>query len=224
MKNLEATATLICSLLALAGCGDSKGESSGEVSSEISTSKALMEVSTEEATSGCEHLKGAVEARFDRASARSGLCTLFAVALSSSESACTTLRDSCLKGDPGDGASAAGSPLADPAQDFQCGGWQGCTATVGELETCLGDVLDAFDAVLNAYTCQDASTLQVNSGACPPPRNADGSIAIDPGTGQPYVNDSADCSASPPDLTPPTPTSCQVLLTQCPTLKLFGAP
>jgi hypothetical protein len=237
VKNLRASTRLnlaLVALVAFTGCGgESEGGSTGVVSTGISASKTLGDVTTAEATDGCGHMKDGIEARYQQPSARTGLCTLLGVTLGSTESACTNLRDSCLKGDTADAGTAENVSVTDidPAGNFECSGtnidsWHGCTATVGELETCLNDTLDALDALLNAYTCKDVSTLPADSSVdcSPPPRNAaDGNIAIDPATGQPYPDHSAECAASSDGLaTPATPASCQALQHKCPTIELFG--
>jgi hypothetical protein len=114
----------------------------------------------------------------------------------------------------------------DPGQQFECSGtniddWQGCTATVGEMETCINDMLDGLDALLNAYTCKEANTLPLDSSldCTPPPLDERGNIAIDPSTGQPYVDH---CSASFEETSPPPPASCQALQTKCPNLNNIG--
>jgi hypothetical protein len=229
MKNLTATAPLTLALLVLAGCGgESQGGSIGTVSTGISASKALGDVTTAEATEGCTHLQDAIETRFQQPSSKTGLCTLLGLSLSSTEAACTSLRDSCVKGDTGTATTSDDVSLDafDPGQQLQCSGtniddWHGCTATVGEMETCINDMLEGLDALLNSYTCKDAGTSPPNSSedCLPPARDANGNIAIDPATGQPYVDH---CSASFEETSPPPPASCRALQVKCPNLDLFG--
>jgi hypothetical protein len=183
----------------------------------------LSEVTQEEATRGCNQLKGQVEARFNPTTMKPKLCTLVAASFSSNEASCNSLRDACVQDDSaGDANSADGFG---PAEDVSCSGatadgWQGCTATVGEMETCLNDMLDALDAMLNAYSCKDAGTLQSDDDDCePPPLDQNGRPAIDPNTNMPYVDECED--SSPFNFAPASPASCRALQTKCPNLGLF---
>jgi len=223
MKNLKATVTLPLTLLALLKCSGEAQDGAGEVSSGISSGKALSAVTAQEAASGCAHMKDAVEAHFNRSSAKTGLCTLVALALSPDESTCISQRDACLKSENGDGASSS------PAQEFECSdasveGWQGCAATVGEMEACLNDMLAAFDTLLNSSSCKDASQPTYTEDCAPPPLNPNGTVAIDPVTGQPYVDHRDECEAANASrMSPATPKSCEALQTKCPQLEMFGS-
>ena len=225
MKNLKATAALPLTLLALLRCsGDAQGDA-GEVLSGISSSKALSAVTAQEAARGCQQMKDAIAAHFSRSSARLGLCTVLGLALSPDESTCTSQRDVCLKDKSGEAASLVDTSLAFECSDTNTDGWQGCAATVGEMEACLNDMLAAFDTVLNSSTCADASKVQPSytEDCAPPPLDAvTGMIAINPSTGQPYPDHRSDCEAAPSTPTgPATPKSCEALQTQCPELELF---
>ena len=150
--------------------------------------------------------------------------SLLGLALSPDEPTCVSQRDACLKSESGESAGSS------PAQEFECSdasvdGWQGCSATVGEMEACLNDMLTAFDTLLNSYTCKDAGQGQASHAeACaPPPLDPSGHIAIDPETGQPYVDHRAECEAESASFTSPTPPkSCEALQTKCPELEMFG--
>jgi hypothetical protein len=189
MKHFNATTTLTFTLLALAGCGGS--DDSGEVTTGLPASQALSDVTVEDATRGCEHMKGAIETRFNPTTMKPKVCTMVAVQLSTTESACTSLRDQCLQQD----SSASGGDPSDEASfadQLDCSGtsvnqWDGCAATVGEMETCLNDMLDAVDVMLNTYTCKDAGKVE------------------------------GDLEFSEPA----TPSSCQSLQTKCPNLDMF---
>lgn len=232
MNNLKVIFSLNLALVTFAGCGgESQGGSTGVVSTGLSVSKPLSDVTTAEATQGCGHMKDAIEARFQQPSAKTGLCTLLAASFSNTESACTSVRDSCVKGDTGSAGTSSDTSLAslDPATGLDCTGtnldsWQGCSATVGELESCLNDTLDAIFTLLNTYSCKDVSTANTDPSVdcSPPPLDPQGNVAIDPQTGKPYPDHRADCNASSATLSPPTPASCQALQTKCPNLALFG--
>lgn len=226
MKSLKNAATVSLTLLALTKCGGSTQDDTGAVSSGISSSKALSAVTTQDATRGCEQLNDAVAARFSRPSLKTGLCTMSALLLSSSESSCSSARDSCLQDANGDATSS--DAALNPAQDFECedtnlDSWQGCAATVGQMETCLNDMLDAVEALLTSYSCADAGKAQASEACQPPPIDPNGNIAIDPATGKPYAYPSDECEASRATFTSPAiPKSCQALQTQCPNLEMFG--
>jgi hypothetical protein len=36
-----------------------------------------------------------------------------------------------------------------------------CTGTVGQLETCVNDMLDTFEELLNQFTCDDAANVDM---------------------------------------------------------------
>lgn len=224
MKTLKAIATLPLALLALTQCSGDAQDGGGKVSSGIPSGKALSAVTTQEAVHGCEQLNADITAHFNRASARTGLCTLVGLALSQDEASCTSQRDACLKDYDSSDAS-----FADPSQSFTCSdanvdGWQGCSATVGDMEACLNELLAAFDSTLSSYSCKDAGRAPATDEDCgrAPIDPTTGMPAIDPTTGQPYV-DGPECEASPSSLmSPATPSSCQALQTQCPQLQLFA--
>ena len=234
MKSLKTAAALPLTLLALLKCSGDADGGAGQVSSGISSSKALSEVTAQEAVRGCEHMKGSMEAHFNSSSARTGMCTVVAWTLSTDESSCISARDACLKDDNSNGGSS-GASIPSPADAFECSdanvdGWQDCSATVGEMEACLNDMLGLFDAVLNGYTCKDFGQSPSSSeDGCeaPPIDPTTGMVAIDPITGLPYVDyrGTPACDAQSVATTPattPTPVSCQTLQTKCPTLQLFG--
>jgi hypothetical protein len=218
MKNLKAIATTLFCLQALASCGGS--DSGGDVTLGISSGKALSEVTPDEATRGCTQLRNEVQARFNPVTLKPKICTLVAVSFASDESSCTNLRDACVQ----DNSAGDDAGELAPAEDISCNGttvdgWQGCTATVGEMEGCLNDMLDALDAMLSSYTCKDAGTLQ-NDCEPPPTDPRTGMPAIDPTTNMPFVDP---CEDSGPfaNLAPAEPASCRALQTKCPNIGLF---
>ena len=155
MQTLKTLASIVLSLPGLASCGG-EDASAGAVSLGISSNKALSAVTREEATRGCARLRVDVGARFNPTTLKRKVCTLTAASFSHDESECASRRDSCVQ-DPS-------SVDYDPADHVACGGenvddWQGCTTTVGELETCLNDLLDGLDAMLNTFTCKDAGKV-----------------------------------------------------------------
>lgn len=143
-----------------AGCG---GDSSGSpADTGLPPGKLLSDVTAEEATSACERVQGNFQRRYNENTIIEAVCTMAAAANSTTASSCSNFRDACIE-EAMQADSEVMMALDLDAIDFGCdtAGFEQCSAdaTVGELETCLDDTLDAFDALLHRFDCSDAGMV-----------------------------------------------------------------
>lgn len=169
MRTLDRTAQLVLSALSVlvatslaAGCGDGDG-GNGDVSTGIEPNKLLSDVTEEEAATACTRLQAGFNRVLDEGKVIRALCTLTAAAFADTTADCNSLRDQCI-----DEATMPGSELMENLEGldtFECDGsgieeLAECTGTVGQLEACVNDTLDRFDALLNQFSCNDAASLE----------------------------------------------------------------
>lgn len=141
-------------LLALAlGLGLACGGKDTGIDSGLPPDKQGSALTPSEQTSLCEaagdylagRISGADWVRFDCTGEALGQAAEAASDIPGQIAACKMLRDQCV---------AETTP--DESQEFECSasdGWSTCTATVAQLETCLGDAADLLDRVFNDFTC-----------------------------------------------------------------------
>jgi hypothetical protein len=166
MRTLDRTLMIVLSALAAAslaaGCGDDE-DSGGDVSTGIAPSKLLSDVTEEELTNACPRLKAGFDRVFQADKLIRAICTMAGAAAADTTADCIVVRDQCIEE-----ANMAGSDTMDALDgidEFDCEGSDDgelaqCTGTVGELETCFNDTLDAFDDLLNQFTCDDAASVE----------------------------------------------------------------
>lgn len=207
VKSVAPLLALVFQLLVLASCGGKEAA----ITSGLPSSALLSELTVEEATAGCSRLNAQVGARFNESALAREQCTLYALELTTAESRCIAMRDTCVTS-RAESHPAAASTFFEPTQDLGCSDtsqWSGCTATVRALETCLQDVLETYENALDTYTCQVAPTYR---SSCLPPIDPYVAIdEVDPRTGQPHQ-----CELLP------LPASCRALEDGCSGLPLFA--
>jgi hypothetical protein len=141
------------------GCGGDSGGNPADTG--LPPTKLLSDVTPDEATRACERVQSSMQRYFNEDTMIDAICTMGAAANSESASACSSFREGCIEE-----MSQPGSELM-MAFDFdsisldcempqlaQCG-----DATVGDLETCMGDTFDLLDALLHRFDCSDAGTI-----------------------------------------------------------------
>lgn len=146
-----------------AGCGDDGDGSGGDVTTGIAPSTQLADVTTEQLNSACPRLKAGFDRVFQADKLIRAICTMAGAAAADTSADCVTIRDQCI-----DEASMAGSDTMDALDgidEFECDVSEEnelaeCTGTVGQLEACFNDTLDAFEAALNQFTCDDAASVE----------------------------------------------------------------
>jgi len=144
-----------------AGCGDDE-DGGGDVTTGIAPSTELADVTAEQLASACPRLKAGFDRVFQADKLIRAICTMGGAAVADTSADCVTFRDQCIEE-----ANMPGSDTMDALDgidEFNCEGSDDgelsqCTGTVRELETCFNDTLDAFDAALNQFTCDDASSV-----------------------------------------------------------------
>jgi hypothetical protein len=166
MRTLDRTLMIVLSALAAtslaAGCGDDE-DGGNDVTTGIAPSTQLADVTAEQLDGACPRLKAGFDRVFQADKLIRAICTLTGAAVADTSADCVTLRDQCI-----DEANMPGSETMgalDGIDEFSCEGGSGenelaeCTGTVGQLETCFNDTLDAFEALLNQFSCDDASSV-----------------------------------------------------------------
>jgi hypothetical protein len=141
------------------GCGGG-GESTGDVTTGIAPSKLLSDVTAEEATSACERMNSGIEARLAHDELARASCTQFAVIFAETPEACEAQRDECIQ------QANSGSSEEEYSAEFDCAevsDLSTCEGTVGQLETCVNDILDITEAAFDAFDCADAATITVEN-------------------------------------------------------------
>ena len=139
-----------------AGCGgDDDDSSGGDFTTGIAPNKLLSDVTAEEATTACENLTARVETTLNPDKIARAICTLVGAATADTKDACEAIRDDCLD-DPmaGQAAGEVEGPECDGESDLAQ-----CTGTVAQLESCVNDTLDQFEAFLSQFSCDDAATI-----------------------------------------------------------------
>jgi hypothetical protein len=144
--------------LALAACGGDSQDPPGsnDLDTGIDPDKPLGEVSDAEAVQACNRLGSALEQRLPGDYVSRQTCTLLAVGASSA-SACNAQRDQCVQ-------SSGVTDVYDPAdcQDTNASELDGCTATVGELESCTDEYTKELKGLLDRLSCDNAGTSRAN--------------------------------------------------------------
>ena len=147
--------------VALAACGGDSQDppGSGALDTGIDEDKALGDVSDAEAVQACNRLGAALEQRLPGELISRQTCTLFAIG-EDSASACSASRDDCI-------ASSDEVDTYDPAdcEDTNADELEGCTATVGELETCTDEYTSELKGLLDRLSCDNAGTSRANDNA-----------------------------------------------------------
>jgi hypothetical protein len=144
--------------VALAACGGDSQDppGSGALDTGIAEDKPLSDVTDAEAVQACNRLGAALEQRLPGDFISRQTCTLFAIG-EDSASACSASRDDCISSseevdtyDPSDCADSNADELA------------GCTATVGELETCTDEQTNELRDLLERLSCDNAGTARAD--------------------------------------------------------------
>ena len=161
MRTFERALVILSSLSLgaslAAGCGGGGSGGGGDVTTGIAPSKLLSEVTEEEAAAGCERLQQGFERKVSIDLLVSAVCTLFSAAQSTDPAACAELRDACLE----QANDELGSSVEE-IEPFECDALGDCEGTVGDLETCFNDTLDAAVAVLRSLSCDDAGNVEMS--------------------------------------------------------------
>ncbi|MET0413216.1 MAG: hypothetical protein ABW217_18060 [Polyangiaceae bacterium] len=144
--------------VALAACGGNSQDppGSGALDTGIAEDKPLGDVTDAEAVQACNRLGAALEERLPGAFISRQTCTLFAIG-ETSVSACNSGRDDCI-------ADSEEVDVYDPSdcEDTNADELQGCTATVGELETCTDEYTNELKDLLDRLSCDNVGTSRAN--------------------------------------------------------------
>jgi hypothetical protein len=137
----------------------------------------------------CEAFADGYFALPERSDVILGACTLDAVLQLFSETGsvdpaeCRQFRDDCVATgapnalDPGEGAFSEGPDCAeeDVADDLE-----GCDATVGQMETCMTGMVEAFASIFVDLDCERLSTLADDQDALADALTPDNPLAVPP--------------------------------------------
>lgn len=166
---------LACGLGLSVGCG---GESSdgdggggsgsaepGAVDTGLDQEVPLDSVTPQQYANACERLRESVRDRLGPDRAVRGVCEVYSGALTDDPDQCRSGADTC------ESSTNAGDPPAGvPPREsldfttFECGdtgALEGCSATVGDLETCLDDRMTAIEGVFADNDCDNAASVNL---------------------------------------------------------------
>lgn len=160
MKLIRKSLSIGCLLLAAQCGGDSDGGgASGNVDTGIEETTPLGDVTPEQAAQACESLEAAVDVRFSSERQTRATCEVLGALVAADPGSCRDVAAQCVS-DPPEGLDEMGEiPTAEDLTEAGCGdvsAYEGCTATIGEYETCLNDQLDVFDQLLEQFGCDNA--------------------------------------------------------------------
>ena len=152
------------------GCGDDDGDGGGGsgVNSGISGSKVVEDLSDDEATKLCESVSNAGDSLGEISDDQG--CIAGGAATTENKAACEEFVETCqMQPDDGDDDEPDEEPeegSCDDAADV----FEGCKATVAEVENCFNALIDQFHEIED-LTCDDAGSvtleeLQGLPGAC----------------------------------------------------------
>lgn len=146
-------------------CGDDNDEAgtggSGDVDTGLSRTELLSNLTSAQASQACESVVASTEAQFASPSFRASLCESSAAAFTEDPSTCSQVASDCQS----QTASAGLHLLALDGADIGCDpslvmdSLNGCTATVGQLESCFSELIGALVDSLSAFDCSDAGSL-----------------------------------------------------------------
>ncbi len=146
---------------ALCGCG---GESEGSrVDTGLPESTALRDISSSDAISACENIRGAIQQEVGVEQTVRKACELFGAALTDTTDACQTQAASCVS-QTNDGTNPLFSREdLDFAAVLECNGdtsaYTDCEVTVAELEGCMDARLTQVEELFAQFSCGNAATI-----------------------------------------------------------------
>jgi hypothetical protein len=166
---------LACGLGLALGCG---GESSdgdggggagttepGAVDTGLPEEAPLDSVTPQQYANACESLRQSVSERLGPDRAVRGVCEVYSGALTDDPAQCRSGADTCVSStNAGDPPAGVPSREALDFTTFECGDTgtlEGCSATVGDLETCLDDRMTAIEQVLADNDCDNAASVSL---------------------------------------------------------------
>lgn len=173
IKRFVQTA-LACGLALTVGCGgessdgdDDGGTGAGEpgaIDTGLPEATQLADVTPQQYANACESLRQSVRDRLGPDRAVAGVCQVYSAALTDEPAQCRSGADMCVTQ-----VNAGNGPLGITREQFdfttfECGdggGLEGCTVTVGELETCLDDRMSAIEQLLDGNDCDNAASVSL---------------------------------------------------------------
>lgn len=182
---------------ALAGCGGDS-ESSG-VDTGLAESTVLRDVTSSEAITACQNIRGAIEEEFGVDQTLRKACELMGAALTDTSDACQAQATSCVT-QTNDGSNVLFTrEQLDFAAALECDGdtsiYADCGVTVGELESCLDARMGQVQELFAQFTCDAAATIEAADA-------------------QMYISQLGDRE---------TPSACQRLQAECPRAEPFAS-
>ena len=170
MKTLNRL-VLVVGCVTLFGCGD--GETSSFASG-LADEKKLSEVTATEQESLCNDYGSWLEARTAGMDLTGVSCTLQGVSTTSTTAGCEAAVAAC-KANP---SALRNDDLDQAAMECARSEYSTCDATVGELETCINDSLDAI-SVLQDISCADADRYSPEDRESLAPSPSAACVALD---------------------------------------------
>jgi len=166
---------LACGLGLVLGCGgesaddDTDGggdgaDAPGAVDTRLPEEVPLDSVTPQQYASACESLRESVRNRLGPDAAVRGVCEVYEGAMTDDPAQCEASADSCVSDvNAGNGPAGITREQLD-FTTFECGdagNLEGCSVTVGELETCLEDRISGIEEVLQGNDCDNAASVSL---------------------------------------------------------------
>jgi hypothetical protein len=136
----------------------------GEVDTGLPESTPLEDVTPEQYANACEALREEVASRLGPDRAVRGVCEVFGGTATDDPTQCRATADACVP-QVNDGTFLL--PVTREQLDFtqfECGDTgelEGCSVTIGELETCLEDQMSSLEALLDDNDCDNAASVGI---------------------------------------------------------------
>lgn len=147
--------------------GDGAGGGSaqpGAVDTGLPEEAPLDSVTPEQYANACESLRQSVRERLGPDTAVRGVCEVYEGAMTDDPAQCEVNADGCVTDvNAGNGPANISREQLDFTA-FQCGDagdLEGCSVTVGELETCLEDRISGIEQVLQGNDCDNAASVNL---------------------------------------------------------------
>jgi hypothetical protein len=162
MKALERCGAII----ALAGLGCGGDSSDGRVDTGLPEASALRDVTSEQAASACENLRGAIETELSVDENVRAACELFGAALTETSADCQSQAETCVAQSEDGTQTFIRRDSLDFSSALECDGdvgdFEGCDVTVGEYERCMDARLTQVEQLFAQFSCGQAASIEIS--------------------------------------------------------------
>ena len=150
-----------------AACGgDSDGGGSGRADTGLPPAQELGDVTPAEFERACNSVQASVDRRFSQERIDRLICELLGASFSNDAGTCRDVAADCIANPPAEleevmTEDVAGMPELGCGEGPGAANFEGCTATVGEFETCINDALGLIDQFFEQFSCAHAGNVDL---------------------------------------------------------------